>query len=177
MKAHAKLTFSLLLVALLATACHRLSREDKISAHDDASFDQWISDHKTVLTATDVPELNDARQQIRYHVMQQHPGMMSDDFAAAVYGEIDGKTAHDLIVNGYEIQSARLKAEIANYEPDLKQFKSHDPSQLGSEQKKYVTESIAKLERLVREHQQELDRVTKRLDELKQTAGGPGSHN
>jgi len=169
MKARIALTFSMLLLAVAMTGCHKVSREDRIAAHNDTGFAEWTANHSTVFSPTELSELDTARQQIRFRVMQQHPGLMSQEFSDALYAEIDGHTVHELLMTGYALQVDRLKTELANYEGQLQPFKSHDVSALSDDQQHYVKESIAKLERLMGERRDELARVTNRLEELKRT--------
>ena len=163
----ARLGFSLLLLTLLTGGCKKASREDPIAARDDFTFDLWISDHNELLTPAEIEELKVARQQIRYKVMQTSPGMMSDDFAIAVYAEIEGKTVHELLVTGYNLQIERMETELLNYQPQLERFQAHlqNPN-LTEEQGRTVNAALEKLNRLIREHQEELARLTKRLAEL-----------
>ena len=166
----ARLSFSLLLVTLLIGGCSKVSRDDPISARDDFTFDLWIADHKGLLTPAEIEELKVARQQIRYKVMQSSPGMMSDDFAIAVYSEIEGKTVHELLVTGYKLQIERMETELLNYQPQLERFQGHlrNPN-ISGEQQQTVNAALEKLNRLMREHQEELARLTKRLAELERS--------
>ena len=163
----ARLGLSLLLVSFLIGGCKKASREDPISARDDTSFELWIADHNEVLTPAEIEELKVARQQVRYKVMQSRPGLMSDDFALAVYAEIEGKTVHELLVTGYKLQIERMETELLNYQPQLERFQGHlkNPN-ISEEQQQTVNAALEKLNRLMREHQEELDRLTKRLTEL-----------
>jgi len=157
-----------LVAALIGlVSCHKASRDDKLNARDDTSFELWISDHKDVLEAQDIQELNTARQQIRYKVMQSHPGMMSEAFSDAVYAEIYGHTMQELLLTSYQLQIERMKTELLNYQPQLERFQAHQQNpNLNESQKKTVVESLEKLHRLMEEHQAELARLTKRLSEL-----------
>ena len=159
--------FSLLLVALLIGGCKKASREDPVSARDDSSFELWIAERNEVFTPAEIEELKVARQQIRYKVMQSRPGLMSDDFAIAVYSEIEGKTVQELLVTGYKLQIERMKTELLNYQPQLERFQGHlqNPN-ITEEQQQTVKAALEKLNRLMREHQEELARLTKRLTEL-----------
>lgn len=163
----ARLGFSLLLVTVVIAGCSKVSRDDPISARDDFTFDLWIDKHDEVLTPAEIEELKVARQQIRYKVMQSSPGMMSDDFAIAVYSEIEGKTVHELLVTGYKLQIERMETELLNYQPQLERFQGHlrNPN-ISEEQQQTVNAALEKLNRLMREHQEELARLTKRLAEL-----------
>ena len=161
----------LVLAALVMAGCRGPSRDDKITARDDTSFDLWLSDHRDVLSPSDVKELNTARQQIRYKTMQSRPGMMSADFANVVYAEINGKTLHELLITSTQLQIERMKTELLNYQPQLQRFQEHDANtHLTDDQKQTVKESLDKLHRLMAEHQEELARLTKRLSELEQEA-------
>ena len=55
----------------------------------------------------------------------------------------------------------------ATYQPQLERFQGHlkNPS-ISEEQQQTVNAALEKLNRLMREHQEELDRLTKRLTEL-----------
>lgn len=173
MKAHPSfwLTFALLLLAL--SGCKGPSRDDKISAKDDIGFELWISDHRDLLSPADIKEINTARQQIRYKVMQKQPGLPSSELAAAVYQEIDGRTLQELLRTGYALQIERMKTELLNYQPQLERFQTHKQNPgLDDEQKQTVDAALAKLDRLMREHQQELARLTQRLTELESSGSG-----
>jgi hypothetical protein len=152
-----------------AVACRHASRDDKLTAANEARYDQWIVDHKDVLTPADIAELNTARQQFRFKVMQAHPGLMSEDFANALYAELDGLTLHEILVKSYGLQIERMKVELLNYEPQLARFEAHQKNpDLTDEQKETVNAALEKLHRLMGEHEQELARLQKRLAELEQ---------
>lgn len=164
--------FAVLLAVLCAflASCARPSRDDKITARDDDSFALWLSKHESVLSADDLREINEARQQIRYKVMQEHPGMMSDVFAQTVYADIDGKTPHELVLLSYAYQVDRYRVEIANYAPLIERYEKFQANpNLTVGQRQDVEANLAKLNRLKAERIADLERVTKRLAELKQT--------
>jgi hypothetical protein len=157
---------ALLLVSVLVS-CRNASRDDKISARDDTGFELWISDHNDVLSPAEIKELNTARQQIRYKVMQARPGLSSADLSAAVYEEINGLTANELLRNGYALQIQRLKTDLLNYQTQLERFQAHEQdSHLSAEKKEVVAEALAKLRRLMQERQDELARFSQKLTQL-----------
>lgn len=173
MKAHPSFYISLILLVLAIAGCSKPSRDDKISARDDTSFDLWIAEHGDVLSPADIKELNTARQQIRYKVMQSRPGLMSNDFAVAVYAEIDGRSFHELLLSSYALQIERMKVELLNYQPQLEKFQAHQKNpNLTDDQKEIVNAALEKLNRLMGEHQVELARLTQRLTELERSAPG-----
>jgi hypothetical protein len=156
-----------LIAVLLVAGCSQPSRDDKIAARDDTGFELWLAKHATVFTPEDIKEINTARQQIRYKVMQARPGLMSGEFATAVYSEIEGRSVHELLLISYALQIERMKTELLNYQPQLERFQAHQRNrQLTEEQKETVTASLEKLHRLMKEHQEELSRLTSRLSEL-----------
>src|SRR6266540_649994 len=94
-----------LLIALALAGCQKAaSREDPIVARDDASFEEWISNHTRVLNPSEVRELNEARQQIRFRTMQAKTGLPAYEFTKAVYDDINGKTVRDLLLTSYALQ-------------------------------------------------------------------------
>jgi hypothetical protein len=148
-------------------SCRNASRDDKISARDDTGFELWISDHNDVLSPAEIKELNTARQQIRYKVMQARPGLSSADLSAAVYEEINGLTANELLRNGYALQIQRLKTDLLNYQTQLERFQAHEQdTHLSAEKKEVVAEALAKLRRLMQERQDELARFSQKLTQL-----------
>ena len=152
---------------LLVAGCSQPSRDDKIAARNDTGFELWLAKHASVLTPEDIKEINTARQQIRYKVMQARPGLMSDEFAIAVYSEIDGRSVHELLLTSYALQIERMKTELLNYQPQLERFQAHQRNpHLTQEQKETVAASLEKLHRLMNEHQEELARLTSRRSEL-----------
>lgn len=161
----------MLVIALSVAGCSKPSRDDKIQARDDTSFELWVGKHSDVLTPAEVKELNTARQQIRFKVMQTQPGMMSGEFSNAVYAELDGRTVNELLRTSYALQIERMKTELLNYQPQLERFEKHQRNpHLEESQKTVVTESLAKLHRLIREHEEELARLSKRAAELEPSA-------
>lgn len=173
MKTQPRYWCSLLLVLFVAVGCRNASREDKLSAPDEARYEQWIVDHKDVLSPEDINELNTARQQFRFKVMQSHPGMTGEDFSNAVYAEMDGLTLRDVLVKSYGLQIERMKVEMANLQPQLERFQAHQrDSSLTDEQKETVNAALEKLHRLLGEHEQELARLNKRLTEVEKENTG-----
>ena len=174
MKAYPSFWFTFALLLLSLSGCKGPSLEDKISARDDTGFELWISDHRDLFSPADIKEINTARQQIRYKVMQSQPGLPSADLATAVYKEIDGRTLQELLRTGYALQIERMKTELLNYQPQLERFQAHQQNaSLDEEQKQTVDAALAKLDRLMREHQEELARLTQRLTELESSSGQP----
>lgn len=162
----------LLIGALLVSGCSKPSRDDKITARDDAGLALWLSKHSAIFTPEDIKEINTSRQQIRYKVMQSRPGLMSGEFATAVYSEIDGRSVHELLLATYPLQIERMKTELLNYQPQLERFQGYQQNtQLTDEQKETVAAGLEKLHRLMREHQEELARLNKRLSELERQGG------
>lgn len=171
MKEPRSLAFSLLLLFAFLAACTRVSREDKISANDDASFDAWMTSHQAVLTADEVRELGEARQQIRYKVMQDHPGMMSDVFSQTVYADINGKTVRELLLLSYAYQIDRVKVDLANYKALVEKYQKYRAApRLTDTQRQDLDNNLAQLAKHQAERNTELARVTARLEELKQGA-------
>ena len=167
----ARLSFSALLLALAATfaSCSKPARTDVIHVRDDAGFDSWIADHQSVLSADDVRELNDARQLLRFKAMQAHRGMSSEELANEVYADIDGKTAHDLLVTRCELQLERLRAELKDYDPMVQKFQNaKNDLALNDDQKQYADEQLQRIARLQQEHRDQIAAFEKRLAELKQ---------
>lgn len=125
-----------------------------------------------VFTAAEIKEINIARQQIRYKVMQSRPGLMSAEFARAVYAELDGRTVDELLRTSYALQIERMKTELLNYKPQLERFEAHQKnSSLDQSRKTVVAESLEKIHRLMREHKEELARLSKRAAELEIPVG------
>jgi hypothetical protein len=146
--------------------------DDKISARDDLGFELWISARKSSLSADDIRELNEARQNLRYKQMQAFPGMSAELRSAAVYAEIEGKTRRELLLLSYALQVERVQVELANYRPMLKQFKDYgDPQLLGEESRTRVIEGLARIQRLMAERQEKLGRLRKRIGELRASSG------
>lgn len=169
------LTFFLAAFALVFAACRSASPDDKIAAHDDTSFENWISERRPALTAADTTELRDARQTLRYKIMQAHPGMASKDLSDAVYAEIDGKTRAEFLIASYELQLQRVNTELANYQPMLEKFQNYGKEHsVNEEQQKMLNDNLEKVQRLMRERRESLDRLTSRLAELRQTAPAAG---
>ena len=162
----------MLMLAVAVAGCSKPSRDDKIQARDDTSFELWLGKRSGVFTAAEIKEINTARQQIRYKVMQSRPGLMSAEFAIAVYAEIDGRTVHELLRTSYALQIERMKTELLNYKPQLERFEAHQKNpNLDASQKTVVAESLEKIHRLMREHEEELARLNKRAAELETPAG------
>lgn len=159
------------MAVLVIAACTQPSRNDKISATSDTTFELWIAKRSKLFTPADIKEINTARQQIRYMVMQSRPGMMSDEFAVVLYAEINGKTIHELLLTSYALQIQRIKTELLNYQPQLERFQEHEQNKhLSEDQKKTVSDALEKLHRLMRGHQEELARLNARLAELERQA-------
>jgi len=164
---------SLIAVALLAlTGCSQpAARTDRITARDEAGFDQWVELHRAVLTADDIKELNEARQQIRYKVMTQHPGLMSADFGNALYAEIDGRTLRELLMTSYALQIESAEVDIRNYQPLLDKYHGYEARRdLDADQRQEVQAMLAQLDGKVAKREAELAQLKKRLAEVKQMA-------
>lgn len=163
----------LVALMLLAAACGG-SRQDKISAHTDAEFDAWVADHSSVFSTEEVRELNDARQQLRFRVMTDHPGLDSDAFAQALYEQIDGHTARELLIAGTTLLVNREQVNLQNLDPMLKKFEHYnEETHLDDAKKRFVADNLERLQRETREHQEALDRYKKRLDELMKQPASP----
>lgn len=159
------------LALLVAVAgCKQPAKEDPIRAHDDTSFQTWVEEHQRVLTPAEVKELNEARQLIRFRVMQSHPGMPAGEFAQAVYADINGKTVRDVLMVGCALQIDRVRVELENYKPLVAKLTEYQQMRLNDEQKRDAEAKLANLDRLMREHREELERLTKHLEELKSAA-------
>ncbi len=169
--ARVALTSLLLLASLVLAGCHKASRDDRIAAHDDTEFEEWVASHSAVLTPAETRELNEARQLIRFRVMQAHTGLPADEFAKAVYADIDGKTVREVLLTGNALQIGRVKAELANFQPQLKRFETHEADQsLSDEQKTYVANSLSTLHQKIQQREEELTQLKARLEELKRAA-------
>lgn len=160
-----------LLLALAVGSCSRPpSRDDPIRAHDDTSFQTWLDEHSTALTPAEVKEITEARQLIRFREMQAHPGRPSAELAEAVYATINGKPVRDLLITGCELQVNRVEVELENYRPLMDRLIAYrDNHRLTDEQKTDTAAKLANLERLMREHREELERLKQHLAALKQT--------
>lgn len=156
-----------IVIGFAFAGCHPATRQDKISATDGTTFDSWVEAHRQVLSPAELKELDEARQQLRFVEMQQHPGTPSDELNRAVYAEINGHTLNEVLIRSYNLQIERMKTEMLNYQPQLERFHAHQQERsLSDEQKETVNAAIEKLNRLMSEHQTELTRLTKRLSEL-----------
>lgn len=163
--------FFLVLAASLTSCQKAPSASDKIVAHDDTSFETWLTEHTAVLPAGEVDELKAARQQIRYKVMQAHPGLSSADLAEQVYAEINDHTPNEVLRAGYALQIDRVTTELKNYQPQLDKFEAaakETPSD--EDQQKYVNNSLERIRRLMAERNEELARLTARKTELEKQA-------
>src|SRR5688572_8558451 len=135
----------LLALVLVATSCSKPSRQDPISAKDDGSFALWLSRHAEVFSPEDIKEINTARQQIRYKVMQARPGLPPDEAMQSVYAEINGQTVQELLRTGYALQIERMKTELQNYEPLVAKFRAGQRNNaLADDQKQYASDSLEK---------------------------------
>lgn len=156
-----------LCLGLVFAGCHPPSRQDKISATDGATFDSWVEAHRNVVSPAELKELDEARQQLRYVEMQQHPGTPSDELNQAVYAQINGHSLNEVLVRSYNLQIERIKTELLNYQPQLEKFRTQQQDRtLSDEKKETIAAALEKLNRLMSEHQTELARLTKRLSEL-----------
>ncbi len=161
---------ALLLVLAFVAGCSKPAHTDPIVAHNDTSFDNWLTEHTPVLSPSEIQELKDARQNLRFKLMQEHPGMPADQFAADLYGQINGKPPQELIRASYELQINKVTTELANLEPQFKKFESYDTRGLDDQKKEYIAESLAKLRRQKQEREEALKKLQQRLDELKKPA-------
>jgi septal ring factor EnvC (AmiA/AmiB activator) len=161
---------TLFLALALVAGCSKPARTDKITVQNDVGFDHWLTEHTAVLSLQEVQELKEARQNLRFKLMQEHPGMRSDQFTADLYSQINGKTAQELIRTSYELQINKLTTELSNLEPQLKKFEGYDTRGMDDEKKGYIAESLAKLRRQKQEREEALKKLQQRLDELKQPA-------
>lgn len=176
---NARLTLSIVILVFLGVlvGCQKApSANDKIVARDDASFDNWLTDHTATLSVTELDELKTARQQIRYKVMQAHPGLSSAELAEQVYAEINGKTANEVLLQSYALQIDRVKTELKNYQPQLDKFQAAaKESRSDVDQQTYINDSLAKIRRLMDQRNEELARFTSRQAELQRQAGSASS--
>lgn len=167
--ARVALTSLFLLLSLLLTSCQKPSRDDRMAVHDNASFDEWVAKHSDVLTPTEIRELTEARQQIRFRVMQTKTGMPPEEFTKAVYDDINGKTVREFLLMSYALQIDRVNTELANFQPQLKRFENRDANhRLNEDEKAYVTKSLSTLHEKMKQREDELARLKARAEELKQ---------
>lgn len=164
-------TALLVLLSLAFGGCQKAaSHDDPVVAHDDSSFDAWVAQHTAVLTPTEARELTEARQQIRFKVMQAKTGLPKDEFEQAVYEQINGKTVREILLTSYALQIDRVTTELANYEPQLKRFETHDASQrLTDDERAYVEKSLSTLKAKMQQREDELQQLRARIDELKKS--------
>jgi hypothetical protein len=164
-------TFTLLILGTLVSCQKAPSASDKIVAQDDTSFDNWLTEHTAAFSVGEIDELKTARQQIRYKVMQAHPGLSSAELAEQVYAEINGHTANDVLRESYALQVDRLQTELKNYQPQLEKFQAAAKEGHSDEdQKKYINDSLDRIRRLMGQRNEELARVTARQAELEKQA-------
>jgi RecA-family ATPase len=161
---------TVLALLVAGTGCKQPTKQDPIRATDDTSFQTWVDEHQRVLTPAENKELTEARQLIRFRVMQAHPGMPAADFANAVYADINGKTVRDVLMTGCVLQIDRVRVELENYKPLVAKLKEYQQMRLNDEQKRDAEAKLANLDRLMREHREELDRLNQHLEELKNSA-------
>lgn len=166
--------FALLAAALLTfSACSKPSHADKISAHSDAEFDSWIADHQDVLSTDEVHGLNEARQLLKFKVMTQQPGLPTDQAAAALYSEIDGHTANELLITACKLKIDAAQVKLADFAPMVAKFNAYNQDKsLSDDQKADVRDKLRQLDEKVSAQQTELAEQKKRLAELENTASG-----
>jgi len=156
-----------LCLGFVFAGCHPAARQDKINATDGAAFDSWVEAHRNVVSPSELKELDEARQQLRYVEMQQHPGTPSDELNQAVYAQINGHSLNEVFIRSYNLQIERIKTELLNYQPQLEKFRTYQQDRtLSDDKKETIAAAMEKLNRLMSEHQTELARLTKRLSEL-----------
>jgi hypothetical protein len=117
-------------VILAAAGCTRHPLDEKITARNDLGFSLWLSDHAGDLKADDQRELNEARSQIKLAVMTDAPGLPAEEFTRAVYAEIYGRTAREVLLRGIEIQAARIAAEIDQLQQREDNYRQIDATRL-----------------------------------------------
>lgn len=177
MNARFALSMIVLMIAGVLASCQKApAPTDKIVAHDDTSFETWLTEHTAVLSVNEVDELKAARLQIRYKVMQAHPGLSSADLAEQVYAEINDRTPNEVLRASYALQIDRVQTELKNYQPQLEKFQAAAKDASGNEdQQKYINNSLEKIRRLMGERNTELARLTARQAELEKQAGSSAS--
>lgn len=159
---------------LAVAACSKPTREDRIEAANDTQFQAWLDQRVHLFTPAEVKEITDARQLVRYRVMQSKPGLPSDQFVAEVYSDINGKTIRDLLATGCALQIDRIEVELKNLQPLLEKVKEHrDGSHLSDEAKVDAQAKVADVERKINERQEELQRLQRRMEELRRGAPTP----
>lgn len=164
-------TIILIMAGALASCQKAPAPTDKIVAHDDTTFESWLGEHAAVLSVSETDELKTARQQIRYKVMQAHPGLSSTDLADQVYAEINDHTVNDVLRASYALQIDRVQTELKNYQPQLDKFQAAaKESSSDEDQQKYINSSLEKIRRLMGEHNAELARLKARQAELEKQA-------
>lgn len=165
-------TVILLLVGLacLVGCTKPLTRQDPIQATNDEQFQAWVDQHRSLLSEAELRELTEARQLVRFRTMQSRPGLPRDEFTSVVYADINGKPFTDLLILGCELQIDRVSVELENYRPLVERFeKFRNDRSLDDDQRRESEEKLKHLNQRVREHREELDRLTKHLEELKRS--------
>jgi len=176
MNARLALSIIILGTAGVVASCQKApAPNDRIVAHDDTTFETWLGEHAAVLPLSEIDELKTARQQIRYKVMQAHPGLPSTDLAEQVYAEINDHTVNEVLRASYALQIDRVQTELKNYQPQFDKFQAAaKEGSADEEQQKYVNSSLERIRRFMNEHNEELARLTARQAELeKQASASP----
>jgi hypothetical protein len=136
-------------IALVATitfcGCEKHPFEEKISARNDLGFSMWLSDHTGQLNADERRELTEARQQIKFAVMTDTPGLNAQDFEQNVYAEIYGHTVKEVLLRGLEIQQQRLSKEITALEKRETRYRQVDPKKLEPDAREFLENFTTRL--------------------------------
>lgn len=139
----------------LTAACERHPLESKIEARNDLAFSLWLADQAGRLSAADRRDLFVACQQIKYEVMSDSPGLPPEEFTRAVYVEVDGHTAREVLLHGLEVQHHRIAREIEALEAREEHYQKINARQLSPDAREFLdgfmtrmTQRRAELQRL-----------------------------
>lgn len=129
------------------TGCQRSPLDRKIDARGDSAFAMWVASGAKGLTADERRELTEARQQIKFAVMNYSPGLPAEEFNRAVSAEIYGRTVREVLLRSVEIQSERIAAEILQLEGREENYRKVKPSSLSVDAREFLEGFNARMEK------------------------------
>ena len=114
--------FAALLVGLAVTACGPSDPlEAKVQARDYVTFSMWRSGAAGRLTPPQQADLDEAVQQIRFHVMASGAASGSAAVEEATLRMIDGRSVRHVLRQGLAWELERASAEKAALEDSMRQ--------------------------------------------------------